>query len=115
MNNDRPNVNLSVTRFDNMIKDHAKYMMKVHGEAPQVVPRSSNKWLPPPLGWVKINIDAAVLGKVGIGLGCVTRDSRGKIIAAGVRRLNVCWNLRWQNGWQPYGHWMWQRLKTEGK
>jgi len=48
MNNDRPNVNLLVARFDNMIKDHAKYMMKVHGETPQAVPHSSNKWFPLP-------------------------------------------------------------------
>ena len=91
MHNDHPNVHLLVTRFANMIKDHATYMLKVHGEAPQAVPRSPNKWLPPPLGWVKINTDAAVLGTTSIGLGWVTRDSSGAILAAGVRRLNVCW------------------------
>lgn len=36
------------------------------------------KWSRPPVGWVKINIDAACsTGRNAVGIGCVVRDEHG--------------------------------------
>jgi len=51
--------------------------------------QSSNQkaWLPPPNGWYKVNVDAAIrpLNQT-IGLGVVIRDSRAKVVAAAVQK-----------------------------
>lgn len=44
-------------------------------------------WNPPPYGWFKVNVDATVKTKdQRVGLGVVTRDSNGKVVAATVQR-----------------------------
>ncbi|EEF43404.1 conserved hypothetical protein [Ricinus communis] len=43
----------------------------------------TRKWTKPELGWLKINTDTALFLKQGrIGLGCVVRDSNGRMIMA---------------------------------
>lgn len=56
----------------------------------QVVPRQHNNnqqvWNPPPIGWYKVNVDAAIqMANSKAGLGVVIRDSSGKILAAAVQ------------------------------
>lgn len=55
------------------------------------VPRSSrtaqNRWQKPPNMVVKINCDASVKGKCFVGIGFVIRDSLGKVLRAGVDRI----------------------------
>ena len=52
--------------------------------------QSSNQqaWLPPPNGWYKVNVDAAIriLNQTAV-LRVVIRDSRGKVIAATIQRV----------------------------
>lgn len=43
---------------------------------------SIESWCPPPVGMVKINIDAGKLGDQGYGLGAVFRDHCGKVFFA---------------------------------
>ncbi|XP_024041104.1 uncharacterized protein LOC112098855 isoform X3 [Citrus clementina] len=56
----------------------------------QVVPSQHNNnqqvWNPPPIGWYKVNVDAAIqMADSKAGLGVVVRDSSGKILAAAVQ------------------------------
>ena len=45
-------------------------------------------WMGPPEGWYKVNVDAAInTSAQQAGLGVVIRNSRGKIIAAAVKRV----------------------------
>ncbi|CAL1379931.1 unnamed protein product [Linum trigynum] len=48
-------------------------------------------WMRPPRGWVKVNVDAAVLKGEGTGLGMVMRDENGAFQRAAVRRERRCW------------------------
>lgn len=41
------------------------------------------RWCKPPIGWIKINIDATCLpGTSQVGVGCIVRDARGHFIRA---------------------------------
>lgn len=52
------------------------------GPAPPI-PRIYVKWKPPPDQWVKLNVDAAILGsEKRVGVGAVIRDSSGRILHA---------------------------------
>ena len=44
------------------------------------------KWLPPPLGFVKINFDGSVLENGGSSAGCVARNEEGKVIHIAVQK-----------------------------
>ncbi|CAL1395939.1 unnamed protein product [Linum trigynum] len=48
-------------------------------------------WRRPPPGWVKVNVDAAVLKGEGTGMGMIIRDSEGVFLRAAVRRERKCW------------------------
>lgn len=44
---------------------------------PETIPTT---WSPPPVGWVKVNSDAAWLPSSSAGLGVIIRDSSGRVI-----------------------------------
>ncbi|KAL5546088.1 hypothetical protein UlMin_005775 [Ulmus minor] len=47
---------------------------------------SSRSWHPPPLGWIKINSDAAI-GENTAGIACIACNGRGSILCCKSRRL----------------------------
>lgn len=51
-------------------------------------------WTKPPMGWVKVNVDAAVFQDGSIGVGSVVRDMYGQFLSARCRRVNVAWQAR---------------------
>ncbi|CAL1376558.1 unnamed protein product [Linum trigynum] len=48
-------------------------------------------WKRPPIGWVNVNVDAAVIAGQGTGFGMVLRDEKGGFLRAAVRRERRCW------------------------
>ncbi|XP_074306492.1 uncharacterized protein LOC141641741 [Silene latifolia] len=50
------------------------------------------QWKPPRAGFSKINIDAAVLGPMGCGLGMIIRDHNGTVEWAGVQQTRERWD-----------------------
>ncbi|XP_074304897.1 uncharacterized protein LOC141639748 [Silene latifolia] len=48
-------------------------------------------WIPPRNGQWKLNIDAAVFGDAGCGLGMVVRDYQGKVERMGVQQVRDKW------------------------
>ncbi|CAL1379035.1 unnamed protein product [Linum trigynum] len=53
----------------------------------------THNWEPPPVGWIKMNVDAAVLKGKGTGFGAVARNENGNFVVMVVRR-------EW-NQWSP--------------
>ena len=52
------------------------------------------QWCPPPIGYYKVNVDAAVSNKDQMaGLGAVIKDSGGKIVAAGISQAHLRGNV----------------------
>ncbi|CAL1353547.1 unnamed protein product [Linum trigynum] len=51
----------------------------------------NDTWEKPQEGWVKLNVDAAVLAEEGTGLGVVARDANGQFLLAAVRRDKIKW------------------------
>jgi ribonuclease HI len=50
-------------------------------------------WKPPGHGWVKINVDASFTGEDGKSyMGCIARDSTGKVLWASCRGTGTCAN-----------------------
>ncbi|XP_075633674.1 uncharacterized protein LOC142606165 [Castanea sativa] len=44
-------------------------------------PPESNKWIPPPTRWYKVNTDGAVFSKhKWIGIGVIVRDDQGRVV-----------------------------------
>ncbi|XP_021723977.1 uncharacterized protein LOC110691367 [Chenopodium quinoa] len=74
------------------------YALKVCGEVRDVrdnegkgviskVVQHAERWSKPSEGWVKMNVDAGVLGEAGTGLGAIARDSNGVVLCADVHQL----------------------------
>ena len=82
----------TVTQFTTMVRDHNSYASKVYHSCnvSHFMPRH---WSPPEDNWVKINVDAHVALDVDRGFGVVVRDSRGALLAAGVKRVYALWPL----------------------
>lgn len=56
----------------------------------QVISSSSRMWKPPPQGWLKVNIDAAVFTETGsIGIGCVIRNENRSFVRVRARNQRI--------------------------
>ncbi|CAO2828302.1 unnamed protein product [Amaranthus hypochondriacus] len=82
---------VSIARsFNNMVEEYKLY------NGSTTVPQHFSlqhyqSWRPPSYGWVKVNFDAYVADNAIRGLGIVVRDSQGKLLVAGVRRIKSLW------------------------
>ena len=48
-------------------------------------------WRKPELGWLKLNIDAAVFQDGQIGVGCVLRDAQGQFVGPRCQKVGGAW------------------------
>ncbi|XP_057539176.1 uncharacterized protein LOC130817471 [Amaranthus tricolor] len=78
--------------FHKLIRDFNQYASKVHVPCQESLLKFQS-WCPPHEGWVKINFDAHVGVGLYRGLGVVIRDDNGKLLIAGVRRVNSNWSV----------------------
>ncbi|KAI0519807.1 hypothetical protein KFK09_007268 [Dendrobium nobile] len=58
-----------------------KYPILVNWDA-FLLRESETSWHPPPLGWIKINVDASLLDSNSVSIGGVVRDSKGSLLLA---------------------------------
>ncbi|KAK9983826.1 hypothetical protein SO802_033351 [Lithocarpus litseifolius] len=84
-----------------VIDIHASIKLIYHKLAEYSLVRSSNvpphssvvaslhKWNPPPLGWIKLNTDAAI-GKHSNAIAVVARDHRGEVLKVWARSTPTC-------------------------
>ncbi|CAL1388734.1 unnamed protein product [Linum trigynum] len=63
---------------------------QLQGKAIEGKEKEPRTWIRPPEGWMKVNVDAAVL-EGGIRMGAVARDSHGKFVMAPVGRERRPW------------------------
>lgn len=54
-------------------------------------PSSSTKWLAPPVGVVKLNLDASPSTEGCLGLGVVAWNDKGEVLLAATRRICAWW------------------------
>jgi len=77
------NLQLLVPAYLKLLEDFQQYASNVLEDPVAGAPPSFDKWYPPPLGWVKINTDAAIFRELGVGLGWVACDHHGRILEMG--------------------------------
>jgi hypothetical protein len=59
----------------------------------QIIPKKKSmvRWEPPPVNWLKINVDGSLVPTTGsASVGAVIRDHCGYVIAGAVRVLEKC-------------------------
>lgn len=85
----REDPHLSVARAIGILDSYRR----IKTPADQTIPRDQScnqqAWTPPPNGWFKVNVDAAIkLSDQTAGLGVIIRDSGGKAVAAAVQKVS---------------------------
>ncbi|XP_074378029.1 uncharacterized protein LOC141719551 [Apium graveolens] len=66
----------------------------IEGGGNQNVVTGERVWFKPPLGWVKVNVDATIFQNGFIGVGCVLRDTHGQFLGARCKRVEGAWRPR---------------------
>ncbi|XP_075674776.1 uncharacterized protein LOC142643960 [Castanea sativa] len=74
----------------NEVRHGGKKVAAAEQEADFVRNILQHRWLPPPHGWYKVNADEAIFSKhKWAGIGVISRDDRGRVVAAMSKRLQV--------------------------
>ncbi|XP_021714646.1 uncharacterized protein LOC110682599 [Chenopodium quinoa] len=80
-----------ILRHSRLVIDFEEYTEKIYGGTTPSEPAGRTVWLPPPLGAVKINVDASISEDGWVGLGAIARDSNGQVMFAAVSRARARW------------------------
>ena len=83
--------NLLLARVARLAEEYGEYSAKIYKACRTSVSASPSHWLAPPVGVVKLNVDASLSTDGWVGLGVVARTSNGEILFAAVRRVRACW------------------------
>ncbi|KAL0007666.1 hypothetical protein SO802_009168 [Lithocarpus litseifolius] len=70
-----------------------EYSKLLVGKQPNVAPACPTTWSPPPLGWIKVNVDAAISSS-HVALGVIARNHKGDVIKAWARCIPICSSLQ---------------------
>ena len=76
-----------------LVHDYVEYAQHVF--VPKKIPGVSRvcKWSPPPADFIKLNVDAHIMGDMGVGLGVVARNSSGHVVGMAVCRCSARWEV----------------------
>ncbi|KAI0492114.1 hypothetical protein KFK09_026379 [Dendrobium nobile] len=64
------------------ISSFKKGLIRENWDANQLFKLSKSSWLPPPPGWIKVNVDASIFLNNSTGIGGIFRDCKGRGLAA---------------------------------
>ncbi|KAH9766108.1 rnase h domain-containing protein [Citrus sinensis] len=79
---------LPIARAEAIVESYKRIKCSNDQAALKAPRKKIQAWMAPPEGWYKVNVDAAInTSAQQAGLGVVIRNSRGKIIAAAVKRV----------------------------
>ncbi|KAF3436717.1 hypothetical protein FNV43_RR19464 [Rhamnella rubrinervis] len=100
-----------VSRFNVALEEFSLDKVGEDGKCYPASVSSQNKWRPPPLGWIKVNVDAAYLEK-GSAAAMVVRKDDGKLLFLS-STVNSCRNpleaeleaLNWAASFAEEGNW----------
>lgn len=84
--------NVFLNRVWRLVEDFGNYTEKIYGGTTPNSNPSSSVWSPPPMGVIKVNVDAAVSEEGWVGLGTVARNDKGEVMYAAVRRVRARWS-----------------------
>lgn len=76
----------------NLLSDWSRAREIEHTRRHQM--QEESRWSKPPVGWVKVNVDAAVFSDNTIGFGSVIRNEEGQFLRARSGRIAGCWKRR---------------------
>ncbi|XP_074266278.1 uncharacterized protein LOC141588751 [Silene latifolia] len=76
-----------------MVAEYQGYADRVFGKTIMVTEVGGCSWTPPAAGFIKINVDAHVVGSGVVGLGVVARDMAGRVVGIGCRRVEADWDV----------------------
>ncbi|XP_021859944.2 uncharacterized protein [Spinacia oleracea] len=92
--NERGNPGIVTAGFLRLVSDYRLYARKVFTPPTGMGNTlSATNWIPPPIGLVKINVDANVIDGVRVGLGGVIRNHEGKLLVGGTKRVDAAWGV----------------------
>ncbi|XP_056697720.1 uncharacterized protein [Spinacia oleracea] len=80
-----------IERVNRLVEEHDKYTARIYNAARPKVGRSPKCWKAPPVGIIKLNVDASLTHEGWIGLGVVAQDHEGRVIFAATRRTRAHW------------------------
>ena len=76
----------SVARAEAVVQAYRRIQMPHMQESSRYGDAAQKCWKPPPAGWFKANVDAAVkIDQQRTGLGIVIRNSKGNVVAAAMK------------------------------
>lgn len=80
----------------NALESSSSYLGSHRGESLS----SHSLWKPPPLSWLKLNVDASWnnFAQIG-GVGWIIRDFKGSLISAGFKEIRKLWPISYLEGW----------------
>ena len=81
-----------VDRASRLADEYGSYTARVYSHVAAVSRPSVKTWQPPPLGVVKLNVDASCADVGWICLGVVGRDSSGAVLFFVVRWMKAFWS-----------------------
>ncbi|XP_021737226.1 uncharacterized protein LOC110703748 [Chenopodium quinoa] len=79
--------------FVKNVLDYKGYAQKVFNKVSGANPSFASRWNCPPVGMIKINVDAHLAAAGYIGLGAVSRDHHGSLIVDSVRKVSGVWEV----------------------
>lgn len=72
-----------------MVESYRRIKIPANQTVSQNQSNNQQTWLPPPKGWYKVNVDAAIWSSnQTTGLGVVIRDARDKVVAAAIQNTS---------------------------
>lgn len=75
------------------VEEEGKYTSCIYSRPACVAPRSANRWLAPPQGVIKNNVDASLAVEGWVGIGVVARDWQGRVLFDACRRSQAYWPM----------------------
>ncbi|XP_020673022.1 uncharacterized protein LOC110092705 [Dendrobium catenatum] len=83
---------LQKVKDGNMMMDKQHLVQSKNWVVNQSLGLSLSKWQPPPLDWIKINLDASLKGNYEAGIGGIVRDCKGRFLLA-FGRKKMHWDI----------------------
>ncbi|XP_048499407.1 putative ribonuclease H protein At1g65750 isoform X2 [Beta vulgaris subsp. vulgaris] len=83
--------NILIQRAHHLTEEFSSYAAKIYSVRAAVPAASPKTWVAPPLGVIKLNVDASLAVDGWVGLSTVARTSSGGVLFAATRRVRAHW------------------------
>ncbi|XP_021860661.2 uncharacterized protein [Spinacia oleracea] len=80
-----------INREQRIVEEQGKYASRIYNRPSCATPRRANRWVAPPQGIMKVNVDASLAVEGWVWIGVIARDWTGKVLFAACRRSRAYW------------------------